>query len=315
MGKRAGAQQRGAAGAPQPREPRSLPRALRARAASIESLVDGAGEARRRARARSSSGSRRSSRRARRVRARPRGSTSSAPMAYEAQGRATDAAEARLERAARSRRATSAPTRRALARELDGDPRDRGRGGGSREHEALAELVRGHDSRSSPATRQAARARVRRGARSREQGAGSASGRWRALDARARLARVAGRRRDARGATPSRRSRCSRRRPAKLPRDLREVFWDDPRRRALRQAHTATLPCRRRRTRSRRARTAPRRSSRRTRSRSDARRDGPRVGHDDMGPQWPAEDRLARIFEITRDLAREHDMPIACSRR
>ena len=28
---------------------------------------------------------------------------------------------------------------------------------------------------------------------------------------------------------------------AKLPRDLREVFWDDPRRRALRQAHSATV--------------------------------------------------------------------------
>src|SRR5205807_6564540 len=81
---------------------------------------------------------------------------------------------------------------------------------------------------------------------------------------------------------------------AKLPRDLREVFWDDPRRRALRQAHTATFPMP--------PLSGPAYAPRLTTSRTGM------SGTTTIGAPLPAEDRLARIFEITRELATEHDM-------
>ena len=75
---------------------------------------------------------------------------------------------------------------------------------------------------------------------------------------------------------------------AKLPRDLREVFWDDPRRRALRQAHAATIA-------------APVLVERRGCITRDASRSTSLRG--------ATEDRLARVLEITRELANEHDVP------
>ncbi|HEX8794070.1 MAG TPA: sigma-54-dependent Fis family transcriptional regulator, partial [Polyangiaceae bacterium] len=115
---------------------------------------------------------------------------------------------------------------------------------------------------------------------------------WQALDLRARLAAsqgsVATARRDTEAALAMLEETA-----AKLPRDLREVFWDDPRRRSLRQAHTTTV--------------------------SVSPLAGAVGGHVTMplttsgatsiytGPRH-AEDRLARILEITRELAIEHDM-------
>jgi transcriptional regulator with GAF, ATPase, and Fis domain len=80
---------------------------------------------------------------------------------------------------------------------------------------------------------------------------------------------------------------------AKLPRDLREVFWDDPRRRALRQAHFATVPAG-----SAGPRVFPTAAA------------GSRIVNTTLlgGPR-PTEERLALIFEITRELATERDLP------
>ena len=117
---------------------------------------------------------------------------------------------------------------------------------------------------------------------------------WRALDARARLPRRRGRSRP-RGATRSRRSRCSKRRPRSS--------------RAICARSSGTIP-------------AAARSARRTRRRSPMphpavpggaarpRRADESVpsGTTSIGAPRPAEDRLARIFEITRELATEHDM-------
>ncbi len=131
---------------------------------------------------------------------------------------------------------------------------------------------------------------------------------WRALDARARLASAQGAtalaRRDTDAALAMLEETAS-----KLPRDLREVFWNDPRRRSLRQAHTSTLPA---------IPPTPWLTSGATPSRP---RSGnllteqqmpaittARSGITSMGAPLPEGDRLARIFEITRDLAREHDL-------
>ena len=76
---------------------------------------------------------------------------------------------------------------------------------------------------------------------------------------------------------------------SKLPRDLREVFWDDPRRRALRQAHTATVVA---------PVFAPSAASMPA-----------RPGLWTASQHAASEDRLARILEITRELATEHDVP------
>ena len=78
----------------------------------------------------------------------------------------------------------------------------------------------------------------------------------------------------------------------KLPRDLREVFWNDPRRRSLRQAHTATMPAS--------GSAAPLVGNWKTRL------DKTKVTN--MTVSLPEPDRLAMIFEITRDLARERDL-------
>src|SRR5262249_51641684 len=108
---------------------------------------------------------------------------------------------------------------------------------------------------------------------------------WQALDARARLAAgqgsLATARRDTEAALAMLEETA-----AKLPRDLREVFWDDPRRRALRQAHAATVA----------APVLLAGTSRSLEGTPSSLRGAP-------------EDRLARILEITRELASEHDVP------
>ena len=159
---------------------------------------------------------------------------------WEAQGRTHDAAESRLE--GLLARAREAHTREpadagAMSRQLDAVTGSLGEGGLG-EHAALAELARGavaHVAGDEDAARRALDAGVDLARR-----AGRREWAWQALDARARLAAaqgsVATARRDTEVALAMLEETA-----AKLPRDLREVFWDDPRRRALRQAHTATM--------------------------------------------------------------------------
>jgi len=71
---------------------------------------------------------------------------------------------------------------------------------------------------------------------------------------------------------------------SKLPRDLREVFWDEPRRAALRRATNITVESVR----------VPKLDSPTLSSLSSLAR--------------PAEDKLARVLEIVRELATEHDL-------
>ena len=206
--------------------------------------------------------------------------------AWEAQGRAHDAVESRLEGLlARARQ--PGPDASSLARELDAVRASLGESGLG-EHAALAELARGavaHVAGDEDAARRALDEAIDLARK-----AGRREWAWQALDARARLAAAQGGVATARRDTESALAMLEET-AAKLPRDLREVFWDDPRRRALREAHTTTA-------------LAPSRlfAGPPTMSRSGGSTSifsGPRL----------AEDRLARILEITRELASEHDMP------
>ncbi len=234
-------------------------------------------------------------------------------VAYEAVARPLDAAEARLEKIM-TRLGSSAETAvtvdsAALSRELDAIGAGLGEGG-FREHEALAGIVRGAIALArgdEPEARAALDS-----AYERAKTAGQREWAWRALEARARLAAGQGAsalaRRDTEGALAMLEETA-----ARLPRDLREVFWNDPRRRALREAHTATMPMPSSELSSlaavfgrvstgdpiRRPTIASARSTSAISS---------------IGAPLPAEDRLARIFEITRDLAREHDLDALLSR-
>ncbi len=113
---------------------------------------------------------------------------------------------------------------------------------------------------------------------------------WRALDARARLsaakAEFESSRQDVARAVSLLEETAS-----NLPRDLREVFWDDPRRRALGQAHTSAAPF-----------ITPSAAS------------ASNVLASSTSKPVVAQDRLARILELTRELAREHDMPTLLAR-
>jgi transcriptional regulator with GAF, ATPase, and Fis domain len=199
--------------------------------------------------------------------------------AWQAQGRAPDAAEARLE-ALLARTRESAADPRALSQRFGEVQRGLGEGGFG-EHGALAAIVRGSIA-SLAGDEAAARAAFDEGLELAEA-AGRREWAIRALDARARLlasqGSFIGARRDTDAALAMLEATA-----AKLPRDLREVFWDDPRRRALRQAHSATVPAA--------ALGVP---SLRTSSVSI-------IG------MRPADDRLSRILEITRELVREHDI-------
>jgi transcriptional regulator with GAF, ATPase, and Fis domain len=207
-------------------------------------------------------------------------------QAWRAQGRAHDAAESQLEALLARTRDPGAEPPAALARELaavEGSIGEAGLG----EHAALTELVRGGVAHLA-GDEEAARRALDRAIDLARKG-GRREWAWQALDARARLAAaqggVATARRDTEAALAMLEETA-----AKLPRDLREVFWDDPRRRALRQAHTATV-------------VAPAMLSPATVTRSAS-------GNTSIftGPRL-AEDRLARILEITRELASEHDVP------
>ncbi len=228
--------------------------------------------------------------------------------AYDAVARPLDAAEARLEgiltrlgsEAAQNVDVTS------LSRELDA-LRAKVGDGGLQEHEPLACIVRGSLALfrgDETAARQALDE-----AHQRATALGQREWAWRALDARGRLASSQGAtalaRRDTDAALAMLEETAS-----KLPRDLREVFWNDPRRRSLRQAHTATIPA---------ISTSPWTATSASMARSQGMLTEPQrpaittartalSGISSMGAPLPSDDRLARIFEITRDLAREHDL-------
>jgi serine/threonine-protein kinase PknK len=211
--------------------------------------------------------------------------------ARAALGRPLDAAEARLEGIlVKSRHADAKASE--LARELDSVRAEVG-GKGFMEHQALANIVKGaialltEDEVAAKTALDAALADAER--------AGRREWAWRALDARARLATSQGNgllaRRDIESALAMLEETA-----AKLPRDLREVFWDDPRRRALRQAHFATIP-------------ASSAIPRTARTPVSAEVSAARGGTTQVGHVRLPEDRLALIFEITRELASEHDLP------
>ena len=207
-----------------------------------------------------------------------------AATSWEAQGRLNDAAESRLEGLivqAREAGADAAHLGRAVAK-VKASVGDAGLG----DHAALAAMARAAIARLAGDDESAKRALDE--AFELSQKAGRREWAWQALDARARLASsqgsVALARRDTESALAMLEETAS-----KLPRDLREVFWDDPRRRALRQAHTATHP----------VASLPSGIQRAAAHAS--------ASTSIFGVR-PADDRLARILEITRELASEHDI-------
>jgi serine/threonine-protein kinase PknK len=209
--------------------------------------------------------------------------------AWDTQGRPHDAAESRLE-GLLARARGSAESASLLGRELEAIRAALGEAGFG-EHGALAELLRGTiaiQAGNEEAARRALDLAVERASKE-----GRREWAWQALDARARLAAAQG------GAATARRDADAalamlEETAAKLPRDLREVFWNDPRRRGLREAYPSTTA-------------AP--GSVHGASPARAALAGRPSGNTSLftGPRL-AEDRLARILEITRELAVEHDL-------
>ncbi len=223
--------------------------------------------------------------------------------AWNEQGRPHDAAEADLERLLLLARAradgTSAATLKAELERLEASLGALGFG----EHEALACIVRAAIAVAGSDERRA------RDALDRAVGEAQRTGRreweWLALDARARFSSGVGSfslaKRDVDAALAILEETA-----ARLPRDLREVFWDDPRRRALREALMATqIP-------SVRTIESPTTSGTSSGSRPRLLRDGGATSLFASGVL--AEDRLARILEINRDLAGERDLRRLLSR-
>ncbi|MEO7329021.1 MAG: sigma-54-dependent Fis family transcriptional regulator, partial [Minicystis sp.] len=186
--------------------------------------------------------------------------------AYEAMGRALDEAEARLERVLFS---ATLPT--SIAADLGEEiALAEQRLGDSTAHRALLALAKG---RAAQARGEEERARAAFDeAFAAAQSAGQKDWMWRALDARAELSIAAGQpllgRRDREAALAVLEEIASR-----LPRDLREVYWNDPRRQAVRAGCLVDFA------------SAP-------------------TTHFGV----PGEDRLARVLEINRAIAGEHDL-------
>jgi serine/threonine-protein kinase PknK len=187
--------------------------------------------------------------------------------AYEAVGMLVDAAEARLERVLIAAPQPT-PDLALLGRELERAEECLGDGTA---HRALLGLARG---------RLLARRGEEEGARAAYEQALAAAREagqrdlvWRALDARGALESAAGQplraRRDREAALAVLEEIAER-----LPRDLREVYWNDPRRRSLRQSILHEVAS------------------------------GPTIGL-----PLPTEDRLARVLEINREILGEHDLP------
>ncbi len=208
---------------------------------------------------------------------------------YEELGRNVDAAEARLESVLISARAEicdPVTLSRTIEVAMTGL-------GDSKAHRALLHLARGavaavqNDEERARTSYEAALVAARE-ARQKEWI-------WRTLEARSRLLAEMGQelasRRDAEEALSVLEEIATR-----LPRDLREVFWDDPRRRAVRTTQTHTLT-------SGSALT----SSIGFGNRSVNPRSFPAGVSSTLGAV-PAEERLTRLLEINRELAREHKL-------
>ncbi|WP_437814188.1 sigma 54-interacting transcriptional regulator [Sorangium sp. So ce1078] len=205
--------------------------------------------------------------------------------AYEAMGRRIDGVEARLERVLFAvARAGADP--RALGEEIDVAAERLGTTGA---HRALLALARG---------RVAALARDEWRARSAydealdaARAAGQRDWIWRALEARAQLETERGHliraRHDREEALITLEEIAS-----KLPRDLREVFWNDARRKEIRAAAMLELMS---------SRTVP------FAQQGVAAPPGAASPPAGAAPQQ-GEDRLARVLEINREIAGEHDL-------
>ncbi|WP_437860720.1 sigma 54-interacting transcriptional regulator [Sorangium sp. So ce363] len=198
--------------------------------------------------------------------------------AYEAMGRRIDGVEARLERVLFAvARAGADP--RALGEEIDVASERLGTTGA---HRALLALARG---RVAALARDEWRARAAYDeALDAARAAGQRDWIWRALEARAQLETERGHliraRHDREEALITLEEIAS-----KLPRDLREVFWNDARRKEIRAAAMLELMS---------SRTVP------FTQQSAAAQAGA------AAPQ--GEDRLARVLEINREIAGEHDL-------
>jgi transcriptional regulator with GAF, ATPase, and Fis domain len=209
-------------------------------------------------------------------------------LAWDQQGRPHDAAEARLEGLlARAREPGSNVSE--LMRAFVAIRTALGEAGFG-EHAALGEFVRGTIARAAKDEDTARRALDSAIALARKAGRGEWA--WQALDERARLSTAQGglatARRDTEAALALLEDTA-----ARLPQDLREVFWDDPRRRALRQTHAAALA-------------SPSVLSPVLTHLSA----GTSSEHRTQNASARTEDRLARVLEITRELARERgDLP------
>jgi transcriptional regulator with GAF, ATPase, and Fis domain len=214
---------------------------------------------------------------------------------YDAVGRPLDAAEVKLEAILTRARSDvsgnkSPPDVPGLVREYD--TVEKALAGGFAEHESFALIVRGTLALLEGDEPRARTALDR--AYDEAKKAGRREWEWRALDSRARLATAQGAfslaRKDTEAALGILEETARR-----LPRDLREVFWNDPRRRALRASLAQTVSSIPSHT------TTPTYGA--TQTISQFARSGTTIA---IGVS--SEDRLARILEVTRELASEHDM-------
>ena len=204
--------------------------------------------------------------------------------AYEALGRMTDAAEAELEGVLlAARTGTEEPFK--LSQRIEQAVAALG---DATAHRALLGLAKG-----AVAFAQNDEARAREAydeALASARAGGQKEWVWRTLEARAALLEQMGQglaaRRDREGALSVLEDIA-----ARLPRDLREVYWDDPRRRAIRSWHNGTAG-------SPRSHATPADSGSSALALRDASSSKP----------LPAEERLRRLFEINRELAREHSL-------
>ncbi|WP_394826320.1 sigma 54-interacting transcriptional regulator [Pendulispora albinea] len=229
--------------------------------------------------------------------------------AWDATGSHRDAAESRLEGLLARADAPGADTAE-LALHLDKVRAGLGESGFG-EHEALAGIVAGTIALLSGEEGSARQALDR--AHEQAAQAGRREWQWRSLEARARLSAAQGNkalaRRDIESALAILEETA-----AKLPRDLREVFWNDPRRRALQQAHGSTTAVPSTRIAELQVRLpamveppAHAAGAMEVQESTTTSQATPRTTSW-IGRPLLAEDRLVRILEITRELASIHDI-------
>ncbi len=213
--------------------------------------------------------------------------------AYDALARPLDAAESRLAGVLNAVR-SDAPDPVALSRIIERAMQELG---DSTAHRALLSLAKG-----AVASLQNDEDRARAAfdeALVAARAAGQKDWIWRTLQARSRLFQEMGQalaaRRDSEEALAMLEEIATR-----LPRDLREVYWDDPRRRALRASQ---IPV----TASSKAQSVPMQAQQGASSEHALSRMG-RTGISVSMAGFPAEERLTRLLEINREIAQEHEL-------